>query len=613
MCLQRPFATAAFVFILLAARTARAGEADPAAAKKKSLEGFDSVIDRAIHDFKVPGLAIAVVKDGQVIYARGFGRRDVDKDLPVTPRTLFAIGSCTKAFTTFVMGTLVDAGKLEWDTPVRTYLPGLRMSDPIASESITPRDLVTHRSGLPRHDLFWYNTRRSGQDVFIRLAHFEPSEPLRGKFQYNNMMFMLAGYLVEKIDGRPWADAVRARIFRPIGMDSSNFSVVDSQKADDFARPYDEQEGKVRVIPFRDITSVGPAGSINSSVADMARWIIVHTHGGRIDGKSIISPTVLDELHAPQIPTGQAYGRGEPHRKEISPGSYALGWATDTYRGHRRVHHGGAIDGFTANTCLFPDDGMGLVVLTNKNGTPLPELITRDASDRLLGLAPIDWLAEGLEKRTKALDAQKEARKKKESVRRPGTHPAHPLEEYAGEYEHPGYGELKVELKDGKLVAVINGIAMTLDHWHYEVFNAPKAENDPALADLNMKLQFQTNLKGDVDAVAAPLEPSVKPIVFTRRPDRKLSDPDYLKRFEGQYELAGQPATVRLQGNVLVFQQAGGPPVELIPDRNDGFDLKRRAGTSIRFITDPQGRVTEMALNTDDGVFIAKRKPASNP
>ena len=232
----------AFILLttLITAPTARAD--DPV---KTSLEGFDAVVNKAIKDFKVPGLAIAVVKDGEVIYARGFGRRDVERDLPVTPRTLFAIGSCTKAFTTFVMGTLVNEGKLGWDNPVRTYLPGFRMSDPVATESITPRDLVTHRSGLPRHDMFWYNTKLTGQDVVSRLAHFDPSEPLRSKFQYNNMMFMLAGYLIEKIDGRPWAEAVRKRILEPLGMASSNVSVLESQEADDFARPYDEQEGKV--------------------------------------------------------------------------------------------------------------------------------------------------------------------------------------------------------------------------------------------------------------------------------------------------------------------------------------------------------------------------------
>ena len=249
---------------------------------------------------------------------------------------------------------------------------------------------------------------------------------------------------------------------------------------------------------------------------------------------------------------------GQPsEKKEISPASYALGWMADTYRGHRRVHHGGNIDGFSADTCLFPDDQMGIVVLTNKDGSPLPSLIIRHAADRLLDLKPIDWLAEGLDRRTKGLIAQKEAKSKKESVRRPGTRPAHPLEEYAGDYEHPGYGSLKVELQGGRLVSTYNGIRSTLDHWHYEVFSAPKADNDPALDDLNLKFHFQTNLKGYVDAVAIPLEPSVKPIIFTKRPDKKLSDPEYLKRFEGEYELAGQPATVRLQGHSLFLEQKG--------------------------------------------------------
>ncbi|MGP0062888.1 MAG: serine hydrolase [Isosphaeraceae bacterium] len=573
-------------------------------AGKAAMAGFDAVVENAIKDFKVPGLAIAVVKDGAVIHARGFGRRDVDKGLPVTPWTLFAIGSCTKAFTTFVMGTLVDEGKLAWDTPVRTYLPGFRMSDPIATESITPRDLVTHRSGLPRHDLAWYNTRLTGKDVAARLAYFDATEPLRSKFQYNNMMFMLAGYLIERVDGRPWAESVRKRIFEPLGMTSSNFSVLDSQKAEDFARPYDEQEGQVRIIPFRDITAVGPAGAINSSVTDMARWVAVHIQGGKLDGKSIVGASVLAELHTPQMAIGVP-----SEKKEISAASYALGWVADTYRGHRRIHHGGAIDGFTAETCLLPDDRMGIVVLSNKDGSPLPSLIVRHASDRLLGLAPIDWLAEGLDRRNKALEAEKAARKQKGTVRRPGTRSAHPLEEYAGDYEHPGYGTLAIELHDGHLVSTYNGIRASLEHWHFEVFNAPKADNDPALADLNLKHQFQTSVKGYVDAVAVPLEPSVKPIVFLKRPDKKLSDPEYLKRFEGEYELAGRPVNVHLQGHVLSFEQKGSLPMELVPDRDDEFNVKRANGMSVRFVSDARGKVNELALSTPEGVFSAKRKP----
>jgi hypothetical protein len=318
----------------------------------------------------------------------------------------------------------------------------------------------------------------------------------------------------------------------------------------------------------------------------------------------VISPSVLAELHTPQMTIGQP-----SEKKEISPASYALGWAVDTYRGHRRVHHGGAIDGFVAETCLFPDDGMGIVVLANKDGSPLPQLIVRHATDRLLCLEPIDWLAEGRDRRNKTLDAAKAAKKKKDSVRRAGTHPAHPLAEYAGDYEHPGYGPLQVKVRDGRLVSRYNGIEATLEHWHFEVFSAPKADNDPALADLNLKLQFRTNLKGYVDAVSVPLEPSVPPIVFTKRPDSKLSDPEYLKRFEGTYELAGQPVTVRLQGHVLMFEQKDARPVELVPDRDDEFNVKRRPTLSVKFIADGHGTVVELALSTPDGVFSAKRKP----
>jgi hypothetical protein len=252
---------------------------------------------------------------------------------------------------------------------------------------------------------------------------------------------------------------------------------------------------------------------------------------------------------------------------------------------------------------------MGIVVLTNKDGTPLPALIVRHASDRLLGLNPIDWLAEGLDRRNKGLDAQKEAKKKKETVRRSGTQPAHSLEEYAGDYQHPGYGPLQIELRDGRLVSRYNGIEAPLEHWHFEVFNAPKATNDPALVDLNLKLQFQANFKGYVDGVLVPLEPSVKPILFSKLPEKKLSDPEYLKRFTGEYELAGQTVTIRLQGHVLMFEQKGARPVELVPDRDDEFNLKRRTGLSARFVTDGKGKVVEMALSTPDGVFSAKRKP----
>jgi len=577
----------------------RATEAIVAA--RQSLAGFDSFLTEAIKAWEVPGLAVAIVKDGEVIFAEGFGLRDVAHKLPVTPKTLFAIGSCTKAFTTFVMGTLVDEGKLAWDTPVRVYIPEFRLFDRTATEQMTPRDLVTHRSGLPRHDLVWYNATLSGKQIIDRLQYLEPSESFRNKFQYNNLMFMTAGYLIERVGGKPWEEAVRERIFKPLGMAGCNFSVKDSQHAPDFAQPYDDRDDKIVAIPFRDITNAGPAGSINSGVADMARWLVVQTHKGKIDSRQILSSAVLAEIHTPHMTMGVPQ-----ERKEIAAAGYALGWMVDDYRGHRRVHHGGGIDGFTAQTVLFPEDGLGLCILSNMNGTPLPELVSRHGADRVLGLSPIDWSGEELVKHKKRKESSKAAKAKKDTVRRSGTTPAHKLEEYAGDYDHPGYGVIQIELRQGRLYLSYNNIGAPLEHWHYEVFNAQKDPKDPAFED--QKVQFLTNVKGFVDGLAVTMEPRLKPIVFAKRPAAKLSDPAFLLRFAGAYALATATVKVRLSGNSLVLDMPGQPSVTLLPDQDDSFKVKERSELSIRFVTGKNPTDDAMSLATPDGVLTAKRK-----
>jgi CubicO group peptidase (beta-lactamase class C family) len=574
---------------------------DPVAAAKRSLAGFDSFVNQAIKAWEVPGLALAIVKNGQIILLQGFGFRDVEGKLPVTPKSLFAIGSCTKAFTTFVMGTLVDEGKLDWDAPVRNYIPEFGMYDKAATELITPRDLVTHRSGLPRHDMVWYNATISRKQIVDRLPYLEPSETFRSKFQYNNIMFMTAGYLIERVTGKSWEDTVRLRIFEPLGMTGSNFSVKDSQKAADFAKPYEDRDDKVVEIPFRDISNAGPAGSINSNAEDMARWLIIHTQKGKIDGKQVISAAVLADIQAPHMTTGALQ-----QRPEIAPAGYGLGWSVDDYRGHRRVAHGGGIDGFTTMTTVFPEDGLGLIAVANMSGTALPEMVTRHAADRLLGLSTIDWSGEELGKKAKNKAASKEAKSKKDTVRRPGTTPAHPLAEYAGDYENPGYGVVKIALRDDKLTFTYNGIEAPLGHWHYEVFSALKNPKDPAFED--EKVQFQTNVKGYVDSLAVAFEPRVKPIVFTIKPDARLSDPAYLKRFAGEFELAGRSLSVRINGNTLMLDSQGQGTVTLIPYRNDTFKVKEQSELSIHFVTDKDQKVSEIALDRPGGVFTAKRK-----
>ncbi len=299
-----------------------------------NFNGFDVFVEQVMKDWKVPGLAVAIVKDGQMIYAKGFGYRDVKKGLKATPDTLFAIGSnAPRPSPATALAILADEGKLDWDKPVRNYLPDLMLHDGYATAHIRPRDLVTHQSGLPRHDMVWYGSPLSRREIFDRLRHLEPSKPLHAKYQYNNLMFLTAGVLIERISGATWEDFVRKKILDPLEMKTSNFSVNDSQKIADFSLPYGENKSEVKEIPFRNIDTIGPAGSINSSVNEMSRWLLMQLGKGKYNGRQIISEKGLAETHTPQIVAG-----GDLKYDESFYSSYAIGWSVTSYEGVRRFH-----------------------------------------------------------------------------------------------------------------------------------------------------------------------------------------------------------------------------------------------------------------------------------
>ncbi|MFQ6037679.1 MAG: serine hydrolase [Candidatus Aminicenantales bacterium] len=575
-------------------------KASPQDKARQALAGFDTLVREGLKSLNVPGVALAVVVGDKAILAEGYGFRDIEKSLPMTADTLLAIGSATKAFTTFTMGTLVDEGRLEWTAPVRNAIPWFRLYDLFSSQQITPQDLVTHRSGLPRHDLVWYNnTAATREELVRRLPHLKPTAGLREKFQYNNLMFLTAGYLIEVLTGQTWEEAVRTRVLQPLEMKRTNFSVLDSQKDPDHALPYREEKGTLQRIPFRNITNMGPAGSINSSAEEMSHWLIVHLNGGKYRGKSIARAQTIEDMHLAYMPTG-----GRPAITEITPADYGLGWFIDTYRGHRRVHHGGNIDGFSARVCLFPQDGLGFVALANKNGSVLPELLIRHAADRILGLEPKNWIEEAAKRKARGEEAEEKAEKKKETRRRPGTHPAHALAEYAGEYHHPGYGDVKVFLENGQLFFTYNGITTPLEHWHYETFNGQRAE-DPTFQD--MKLTFRTDVNGYVAALEAPFEPTLEPMRFTKKPDARLFDPAYLQKFVGEYMLVDQTVVVSLKGKTLTVALPGQPEYELVPGLGEEFTLKQVKIISIRFKVDAEGHVTAVEFIQPSGIFEAKR------
>ncbi|MBD2515013.1 serine hydrolase [Nostoc sp. FACHB-973] len=474
------------------------------------MQGITAFINKTMQEWKVPGLAIAVIKDSKIIFCEGFGKRDVEQNLIVTPQTLFAIGSCTKAFTTMAMSILVEKGLLNWDKPVINYLPTFKLYDSYATEHITPRDLVTHRSGLPRHDAVWYKTPFSRQEIIERLQYLEPTHELRTIFQYQNLMYTTAGYLVGEIAQSNWEDFVQQEIFNPLEMRDSNFSVETSQKANDFALPYQEKEDKIESISFCNIDITGPAGSINSNVIDMANWLLLQLNQGKFGDKQIISSSNLSQMHSPQIVMTQTL-----EYKELFYEFYGLGWTITSYRGHNLIQHGGNIDGFSARTTLLPQDNIGIVVLTNLDKNPVINTVTYYVCDRLLGLNEVPWNERMKEKYAQAKETTAKAKEQIASACKTGTQPSHPLEDYTGYFEHPAYGVLSIQINDNYLRATYNSIIYKLEHYHYDIFVKSELSEQPEL------ISFLTDTKGNITSLTFPLEPTVKGILFSRIPETK--------------------------------------------------------------------------------------------
>jgi CubicO group peptidase (beta-lactamase class C family) len=481
-------------------------------------QGLDEFTKATMKEWQVPGLAIAVVQDGKVVLTRGYGYRDVDKELPVTSKTLFAIGSISKSFTVCGLGMLADEKKLDWDRPVRDYLPDFRLHDKVPGNRVTPRDLVTHRTGLPRHDSLWYVTKLTRRELYDRLRYLEPSKDLRAGYQYNNLAYMTAGVLLEKTAGSSWEDFTRKRLFVPLGMKRSNFSVGDSQKSDDFALPYQETEGKVRRIPFRDIAPVAPAGAINSCAEDMGRYLLFHMAKGKQGKTQLLSREMADEMQAPQMVIPLAIQKLDPF---ATPGdsTYGLGFMLSRHRKEKSVQHGGAIDGFIAFFAFLPERDIGVVVLSNlwrRNGNPVPAIIAHEIFDRLLDRTGIVWRERGRQQ-CKIIENQREARKKQSAKdRKAGTSPTHPLADLAGTYEHPAHGLVRVEVSGKDLKLVFTGASVIARHYQYNTFEIVDTLDLPAVMLEDHKLTFRPGKRGLIDRFGMEVESGVTELTFRR-------------------------------------------------------------------------------------------------
>ena len=575
----------------------------PVVAKTQSvnLKGFDRFVKRILQEWQVPGVAVTLVKDGRVILARGYGFRSLDEKLPVTGKTLFAIGSCTKAFTATAVGILADRGKLKWDDPVSGHMKNFKLKDPVATREMTAVDLMCHRSGLPRHDFSWYNAPADRRELYRRLAFLEPSEPFRYRFQYNNFMFMTAGLLVEELTGQRWEEFVAQNIFTPLGMSHSNFSVSDSRKSSDYSLPYSLKEERVTAIPLRNIDNMGPAGCINSCALDMAQWLFLNLNGGKWNGVQIVGENTLAFIHTPQMVNGS----GISEQKEFLFTAYGLGWSIGSYRGAPLINHGGGIDGFISLVSLLPRHNAGVVILTNcdTTGGYVTGIISRNLYDRVLGKRVVDWNSRMREKWMKAKEEDREAGKKKDSQQVKGTSPSHPPDAYCGRYHNPGYGELKIKNENNLFKMIYNNIEYNLTHYHYDIFKAvPELDEDRSFL-----ASFATDTKGMIQSVSLPFQPGVSDIVFSRMAEEKMKDPEFLKRFTGSYQLSGQDLIISLSDDQLVLRVSGQPNYELVPYRGNEFTLKNVTGYSVEFVLDESGSVSALKLIQPNGVFTANR------
>lgn len=570
------------------AKTALAAE-KAQAQREKAL----SMIENLRQSWKTPGLAVAIVKDDQVWLAKGFGQRSLEEKQLVDADTLFAIGSCTKAFTATLLAILVDEGKLDWDAPVRNYLPKFQLKESYATEHITSRDLLTHVSGLPRHDLAWYGTAHTGPELLAKLKYLSPSADLRARFQYQNLMYMSAGMLAEEITGQSWEQLIQTRFFGPLGMNRSNASLAELQTDPNHALPHRKKGESVQRIPFRSAAGAAPAGAINASVNDMAQWIRLNLNQGRLDDKTILSDLAFKEVLSPQV---VMQSRGS--QPEIPYMLYGMGWMIHPYRGVQMIQHGGNIDGFSALVSLIPEKKLGIVILSNKEGDALPNLLNLSLTDLLLDLEPVDWngrLKQGLEQ------AEKISKSPDASARVAHTRPSHDLSDFAGVYSHPAYGDLTIRKEGAGLKLKYHDFAGNLEHWHYDSFVL--RQSDSVLDGL--RLHFQINEEGDLERVSLKLEPLGEAIVFARSAPEQMKNPAYIKRYTGQFDMAGLKLKIELKGNALVVHATGQPPFELIPQKLHQFKLKGLDGYHIRFEFKAE-KIDKVVFIQPNGSFEAK-------
>lgn len=465
---------------------------------------LDAVVESARQRFEAPGIAVAIVKDGQVVMAKGYGVRKLGDPAPVTENTLFGIASNTKAFTAAALAMLVDEGKLKWDDPVTMHLPSFQMYDPYVAREMTIRDLLTHRSGLGlgAGDLMYFPpTDLSREEVMRRVRFVKPATSLRTRYAYNNLMFVAAGQVVAAVSGKSWDDFIRERILTPLRMTATQTSIRNIPSGTDVAWPHAKGDGKMQAVPASNADNWGAAAALNSNVVDMAKWMILQLNHGKNGDTRLFSDAVAREMWTPQMLMPTREPPKETAELKANFAAYGFGWNITEFRGRKLVSHTGGLAGMVTRTTLIPELNLGVVVLTNHENGNAFNAVTYAVLDHYCGAPASDWVSalETVQKRRD--EAAEKAVQAAAAKRNKESRPSLPQAAYAGHYRDAWYGDVVVEERDGKLRMRFThtpDLVGTLEHWQYDTF-VVRWDNRTLLADAYVT--FTLKADGVIDEV----------------------------------------------------------------------------------------------------------------
>jgi CubicO group peptidase (beta-lactamase class C family) len=575
---------------------------NPGATIEQKLQGFDAYMEKVLKDWNGPGIGVGIVMKDKLVFAKGYGYRDYEKKLPITANTLFPIASNTKLFTAVAAGFLVEEGKLTWNRPIRESVPTIEFYNDELNHTVTLRDMLSHRTGITRHDSIWYKSDFNEKELFARLKYLEPKEPLRQMFLYNNMMYAGVGESIYLQSGKPWADYVREKILTPLQMNHTFYSIADMLKQPDYGVPFTEKRDSSEIykIPYYEETSgLAAAGAIISNIEDMSHWLIALMNDGTYAGKNVLPAKVLQATLEPSI--AQPNTAGETRGWwEVLNRTYGMGRQTAVYRGHPITFHGGDLPGFHSQVSFMPNDHIGIIVFViGDHLAPLYNPISYNIYERLLGMEQTPWTDRLLDIRVKNKVAGKEARSKAGAGRVMNTQPSHPLADYVGEYEHPAYGVLKIGMKDNQLQFEFHKIRFSMTHFHYDRFDTPDDERDG-----KWSVNFSTNPQGDIDKATMSLDEAEA--AFTRRA-ATLTD-QIAQRLVGSYETpnGNKFQVVVKSGNEVYIVFPGTPEQKLIPYKGLKFRIPEFADVVFEFVEE-NGQIKTLKQTDPSGEYTFKK------